>query len=89
MEDTAVTLGAEFGRRHPGSYRGETVKAWVVSTDQSATEDELKAWCADKLAKFKIPSGIEFRSEPLPKTTVGKILRRELVREHKEKSPAK
>jgi long-chain acyl-CoA synthetase len=74
----------------PDAYRGETVKAWVVfKPGQSASEDELKAWCADKLAKFKIPSSIEFRSEPLPKTTVGKILRRELVREHKEKSPAK
>jgi len=74
----------------PDAYRGETVKAWVVlKPGQTATEDELKTWCTDKLAKFKIPSSIEFRSEPLPKTTVGKILRRELVREHKEKSPAK
>src|SRR3990172_1830667 len=74
----------------PDAYRGETVKAWVVlKPGQAATEDELKTWCTDKLAKFKIPSSIEFRSEPLPKTTVGKILRRELVREHKEKSPAK
>ncbi|MGB9591380.1 MAG: AMP-binding enzyme, partial [Candidatus Kryptoniota bacterium] len=44
-------------------------------------------WCKERLAKYKIPTQIEFRSE-LPKTTVGKILRRELVREHKEKSAA-
>ena len=69
----------------PDAYRGETVKAWLVLKDgESVTEAEIKAWCADKLAKFKIPTSIEFRAE-LPKTTVGKVLRRELVREHKEK----
>lgn len=68
----------------PDAYRGETVKAWVVvKPGESLTEDEVKEWCKDKLAKFKIPTQVEFRSE-LPKTTVGKILRRELVREHKE-----
>ncbi len=69
----------------PDAYRGETVKAWVVlKPGETMTEDELKAWCLDKLAKYKIPTQIEFRSE-LPKTTVGKILRRELVRQDKEK----
>ncbi len=69
----------------PDAYRGETVKAWIVLKDgETATEAELKAFCQDKLAKFKIPTQIEFRSE-LPKTTVGKVLRRELVRQHKEK----
>jgi len=41
------------------------------------------AWCKDKLAPFKVPTQVEFRQE-LPKTTVGKILRRELVRQEKE-----
>jgi long-chain acyl-CoA synthetase len=50
------------------------------------TEDDVKAWCSERLAKYKVPSQVEFRSE-LPKTTVGKILRRELVREHKEHEP--
>jgi len=69
----------------PDAYRGETVKAWIVLKDgQTASEDELKDWCKDKLARFKVPTQIEFRSE-LPKTTVGKVLRRELVRQHKEK----
>ena len=73
----------------PDAYRGETVKAWlVVRPGETLTEAEVKAWCGDKLAKFKVPTQIEFRSE-LPKTTVGKILRRELVREHKEKAAAK
>jgi long-chain acyl-CoA synthetase len=69
----------------PDPYRGETVKAWVVvKPGETATEEEIKDWCKDKLAKFKVPTYVEFREE-LPKTTVGKILRRELVRQHKEK----
>lgn len=67
----------------PDPYRGETVKAWIVKKDESLTEDEVKAWCKERLAAYKVPTHIEFRSE-LPKTTVGKILRRELVRQHKE-----
>jgi long-chain acyl-CoA synthetase len=68
----------------PDAYRGETVKAWVVTKPgESMTEGEVKKWCEERMAKFKVPTQVEFRSE-LPKTTVGKILRRELVREHKE-----
>jgi len=68
----------------PDPYRGETVKAWVVTRPgETLTEDDIREWCKDKLAKYKIPTHVEFRTE-LPKTTVGKILRRELVREHKE-----
>jgi long-chain acyl-CoA synthetase len=71
----------------PDPYRGETVKAWVVvKPGETLTEEEVKNWSRDKLAKFKVPSQVEFREE-LPKTTVGKILRRELVREHKETTP--
>jgi long-chain acyl-CoA synthetase len=69
----------------PHPQYGETVKAWVVlKPGETATADDLKAWCKDKLTSYKIPHEIEFRSE-LPKTQIGKILRRELVREHKEK----
>jgi len=68
----------------PDPYRGETVKAWVVvKPGETLAEDEIKAWCKERLAPFKVPTHIEFRKE-LPKTTVGKILRRELVRQHKE-----
>ncbi|MFH2103140.1 MAG: long-chain fatty acid--CoA ligase [Chloroflexota bacterium] len=68
----------------PDPYRGETVKAWiVVKPGETLTEDEIKNWCKERLAPFKVPTHIEFRTE-LPKTTVGKILRRELVRQHKE-----
>jgi long-chain acyl-CoA synthetase len=68
----------------PDAFRGETVKAWVVlKSEQAATVEELQDWCRDRLAPFKVPTQIEFRDE-LPKTTVGKILRRELVRQDKE-----
>jgi long-chain acyl-CoA synthetase len=71
----------------PDAKRGECAKAWVVlKAGETATSDEILAWCGDKLARFKLPTEIEFRSE-LPKTTIGKVLRRELVREHKEKAP--
>jgi long-chain acyl-CoA synthetase len=69
----------------PDPYRGETVKAWVVKKDETLTEDEIKTWCKERLAPYKVPTHIEFRKE-LPKTTVGKILRRELVRQHKEEN---
>jgi long-chain acyl-CoA synthetase len=70
----------------PDPYRGETVKAWIVlKPGQTVTDEELKAWCKERLAPYKVPTHYEFRSE-LPKTTVGKILRRELVRQHKESS---
>jgi long-chain acyl-CoA synthetase len=70
----------------PDPYRGETVKAWIVmQPGETVTEEELKAFCKERLAAYKVPTHYEFRSE-LPKTTVGKILRRELVRQHKEAS---
>ncbi len=70
------------GVPHPSS--GETVKAWIVlNQGHSLDKEELKEWCLDRLARYKIPTEIEFRDE-LPKTHVGKLLRRELVREHKE-----
>ena len=70
----------------PDSYRGETVNAWVVlKPGEEASGNEIREFCRDKLAKFKIPTYIEFRDE-LPKTTVGKILRRELVQQYKSKA---
>jgi long-chain acyl-CoA synthetase len=69
----------------PDAYRGETVKAWVVvKPGETLSEDEVKAWCRERLAPFKVPSTVEFRGE-LPKTTVGKILRRELVKQEGER----
>ena len=69
----------------PDAYRGETVKAWVVlKNGETATVDEIRAWCKELIAPFKVPTQVEFRDE-LPKTTIGKILRRELQRQEKER----
>jgi long-chain acyl-CoA synthetase len=69
----------------PDPYRGETVKAWVVlKPGETATVEEIRAWCKERLAPYKVPTHVEFRDE-LPKTMVGKILRRELVRQEKER----
>ena len=62
----------------PDETKGEAVKAWVVLRGgQSATESELRTFCRAQLAPYKVPSQIEFRTE-LPKTMVGKVLRRAL-----------
>ena len=69
----------------PDPYRGETVKAFIVLKDgASITEEELDKYCRSELAAFKVPKLYEFRDE-LPKTTVGKILRRTLIEEEKKK----
>ena len=70
----------------PDAYWGEMVKAYIVLKDKtSVTEEEVLAYCHGKLAAYKIPKKIEFR-EGLPKTAVGKVLRRFLVEEEREKS---
>jgi long-chain acyl-CoA synthetase len=62
----------------PDEFKGEAIKAWVVlRSGQSATEADLRTFCRDRLAPYKIPSFVEFRKE-LPKTMVGKVLRRAL-----------
>jgi long-chain acyl-CoA synthetase len=61
----------------PDGAAGEAVKAFVVKKDPSLTEDELMAWCRDQLTGYKRPKSIVFVKE-LPKSNVGKILRREL-----------
>ena len=66
----------------PDTLKGEAVKAWIVlRAGQQATEDELRKHCRETLSAFKVPSAIEFRTE-LPKSLIGKVLRRELVRQH-------
>jgi len=62
----------------PDEYRGETIKAFVVVKEgETLTEEEITAYCKEKLAAYKVPRKIEFMDE-LPKTAVGKVLRREL-----------
>jgi long-chain acyl-CoA synthetase len=68
----------------PDPKRGETVMAWVVKQPGATlTEQELIDWSKTQLARYKYPRIIQFRDE-LPKTTVGKVLRRELVKEYTE-----
>ncbi|MEO7731932.1 MAG: hypothetical protein ABIY55_13235 [Kofleriaceae bacterium] len=62
----------------PDKMRGEKAKAWIVLNPGSvATEAEIKTWCKDRLAAYKVPAKYEFVAE-LPKTQVGKVLRRAL-----------
>ncbi|WP_010195733.1 long-chain-fatty-acid--CoA ligase [Bacillus sp. m3-13] len=69
----------------PDAYRGETVKAYIVKKAGSKlTEEELDQYTRKHLAAYKVPRYYEFRDE-LPKTAVGKILRRALVEEEKQK----
>ncbi len=75
----AVTVGV------PDPYRGETVKAFVVLKEGvTMTEEEVIAYCKSKLAAYKVPTAVEFR-ESLPKTVVGKILRKILREEELKK----
>lgn len=65
----------------PDKRRSEAVKAWVVLREgHEATVAEIRAYCREKLAAYKVPRHVEFR-ESLPKSTVGKVMRRALVEE--------
>jgi long-chain acyl-CoA synthetase len=76
----AVVIGV------PDKYRGETVKAFIVKAPgQDLSEDDVTAHCAAHLSAYKVPKLIEFRPE-LPRTAVGKVLRRVLVEEEREKA---
>ena len=60
----------------PDERSGEAVKAVVVRKDPALTAEELIAHCQKNLTGYKVPKIVDFRTEPLPKTNVGKILRR-------------
>ncbi|MEM6964295.1 MAG: AMP-binding protein [Bacteroidota bacterium] len=64
----------------PDEKSGEAVKVFVVKKDKSLSEKELRAYCAEQFTGYKKPKHVEFRDE-LPKTNVGKILRRALREE--------
>ena len=61
----------------PHDVSGEAVKIFVVRTDPNLTEAALIKYCRENLTNYKVPKIVEFRDD-LPKTNVGKILRREL-----------
>jgi long-chain acyl-CoA synthetase len=70
------------------AYRGQTVKAFVVLRDgQSVTKEALCAFLEDKLSPIEMPKQVEFR-KGLPKTAIGKILKKTLVAEEEAKAPA-
>ena len=70
----------------PDAKQGEAVKAWVVLAEgKSATAEEIQAWCREKMTGYKVPKFVEFR-DVLPKTMVGKVLRRVLIEEEAKKS---
>ena len=72
----------------PDSYRGETVKAFIVLREgESLSEEEVVQYCKDRMAPYKVPKVVEFIDE-LPKSAVGKILRRKLKEMEMEKSDA-
>lgn len=85
-EHPAILEAAAIGV--PDEYRGETVKVFVVvKPGESLTADEVIEYCRTKLARYKVPKLVEFRSE-LPRTIVGKVLRRVLVEEERRKREA-
>ncbi len=66
----------------PDKKRGEIVKAWVKMKDgREMTADELKDFLGNKISKIEMPRQIEFRTEPLPKTMIGKLSRKDIVAE--------
>jgi long-chain acyl-CoA synthetase len=82
----AVMEGAAIGVPH--AIKGEEVKVFVVlKAGMTATADEIVAHCRTSLAPFKVPKEVEFR-ETLPKTLIGKVLRRQLAEEELAKRRA-
>ena len=75
MMHDGILEAAAIGVPHESC--GETVKIFVVLKDKNVTDKELIEHCRENLTNYKVPKLVEFRDE-LPKTNVGKILRREL-----------
>jgi long-chain acyl-CoA synthetase len=72
----------------PDSYRGEVVKAFVVlRSGEQATTDEIREFAKARLTGYKVPRTVEFRDD-LPKTMIGKVLRRALVEEERARQKA-
>ena len=88
-ENPKIQEACAIGIPHP--TRGEAIKVFtVLKQGETATQEELIEFCKDKLARYKLPTEIEFRDD-LPKTNVGKILKKELRSEEmaKRKKPNK
>lgn len=84
-EHPAVKEAVSVGIQHP--TRGEIIKAYIVPREgQTVTKPEIIAFCREKLANYKVPKQVEFREE-LPKSIVGKVLRRVIREEEERKGP--
>ena len=83
FEHPKVAEAVALGVKDP--YRGETVKAFIVlKPGETATEEEIIKFCKEKLAPYKVPKLVEFR-ESIPKSAIGKILRKTLREEEEAK----
>lgn len=70
----------------PDKSRGEIVKAWIKCKDgRTLTAEDLKSFLKDKISPMEIPKRIEFRNDPLPKTMIGKLSRKDIVAEELDK----
>jgi long-chain acyl-CoA synthetase len=70
----------------PDKQRGEIVKAWIkCREDRTVTPEDLKHFLKDKISLMEIPKRIEFREEPLPKTMIGKLSRKDIVEQELQK----
>ena len=66
----------------PDAQRGEIVKAWIkLKDDRELSAEDLKTFLEDKISRIEIPKRIEFRADPLPKTMIGKLSRKDIVKE--------
>lgn len=72
----------------PDEYRGETVKAFVVLKDKTKNPgaEQIKAFCKDRIAPYKVPKIVEF-ADDLPKSMIGKVLRRKLREKEEQARP--
>lgn len=69
----------------PDDKRGEIVKAWIkIKEGKTLTEDEIKTFLKDHISAYEMPRKIEFRREPLPKTMIGKLSRKDIVAQELE-----
>ena len=76
-EHPGVVEAAVLGVDH--EILGQEVKAVVVVPDGSPlTTDDIRSWCAETLASYKVPSHVEIRTDPLPRNATGKVMRHAL-----------
>lgn len=72
----------------PDPAKGEITKAWVkLRPGQELTAEQLRTYLTDKLSPLEVPRFIEFRDQPLPKTTIGKLSRKDILAEERLKKP--